>query len=130
MFPPPRAAGLNLDKIQCDGYGFQIELTNKLWRQGFKVVEVPIIFTERTQGQSKMAGGIVNEAFWLVWRLWLQNGLRRSPREKTIRLTAQKDLPNAERELDCQHDYFNRRHEPSGQQHAQSRRAIEKFTPN
>jgi len=73
---------LNLDKIQCVGYGFQIELTNKLWRQGFKIVEVPIIFTERTQGHSKMAGGIVNEAFWLVWRLWLQNGLRRSPRVK------------------------------------------------
>jgi dolichol-phosphate mannosyltransferase len=73
---------LTLDKIQCVGYGFQIELTNKLWRQGFKIVEVPIIFTERTQGHSKMAGGIVNEAFWLVWRLWLQNGLRRSPRVK------------------------------------------------
>jgi dolichol-phosphate mannosyltransferase len=73
---------LNLDKIQCYGYGFQIELTNKLWRQGFKIAEVPIIFTERTQGHSKMAGGIVNEAFWLVWRLWLQNGLRRSPRVK------------------------------------------------
>ena len=73
---------LNLDKIQCFGYGFQIELTNKLWRQGFKIVEVPIIFTERTHGQSKMEGGIVNEAFWLVWRLWLQNGLRRSPRVK------------------------------------------------
>jgi dolichol-phosphate mannosyltransferase len=74
---------LNLDKIQCHGYGFQIELTHKLWRQGFKIVEVPIIFTERTQGHSKMAGGIVNEAFWLVWRLWLQNGLRRTPRVKT-----------------------------------------------
>jgi dolichol-phosphate mannosyltransferase len=73
---------LNLDKIQCHGYGFQIELTHKLWRQGFKIVEVPIIFTERTHGKSKMAGGIVNEAFWLVWRLWAQNGIRRSPRVK------------------------------------------------
>jgi dolichol-phosphate mannosyltransferase len=73
---------LDFAEIQCYGYGFQIELTNKLWRQGFKVVEVPIIFTERTHGRSKMAGGIVNEAFWLVWRLWLQNGLRRSPRGK------------------------------------------------
>jgi dolichol-phosphate mannosyltransferase len=74
---------LNLDTIQCFGYGFQIELTNKLWRQGFKIVEVPIIFTERTHGHSKMGGGIINEAFWLVWRLWLQNGLRRSPRGKS-----------------------------------------------
>ena len=73
---------LNLDKIHSNGYGFQIELTNKLWRQGFKLVEVPIIFTDRTHGQSKMAGGIVNEAFWLVWRLWFQNGFRRSPRKK------------------------------------------------
>jgi dolichol-phosphate mannosyltransferase len=70
---------LNLDDIHCYGYGFQIELTNKLWRQGFKVVEVPIIFTDRTHGQSKMAGGIINEAFWLVWRLLLQNKLRRRP---------------------------------------------------
>ena len=73
---------LNLEQIQCYGYGFQIELTNKLWRQGFKVVEVPIIFTDRTAGESKMAGGIINEAFWLVWRLWVENGLRRSPRKK------------------------------------------------
>ncbi|HEX4342242.1 MAG TPA: polyprenol monophosphomannose synthase [Verrucomicrobiae bacterium] len=73
---------LNFDKIQCHGYGFQIELTNKLWRQGLKVIEVPIIFTERRFGQSKMAGGIINEAFWLVWRLWFQNGFRRSPRKK------------------------------------------------
>jgi dolichol-phosphate mannosyltransferase len=73
---------LNLDEVRSNGYSFQIELTHKLWRQGFKIVEVPIIFTERTQGHSKMAGGIVNEAFWLVWRLWLQNGLRRSPRQK------------------------------------------------
>src|SRR5271170_4135934 len=73
---------LNLDTVRSNGYSFQIELTHKLWRQGFKIVEVPIIFTERTQGHSKMAGGIVNEAFWLVWRLWLQNGLRRSPRVK------------------------------------------------
>jgi len=73
---------LNFDVVHSSGYSFQIEMTNKLWRQGFKIVEVPIIFTERTEGQSKMAGGIINEAFWLVWRLWLQNGLRRSPRPK------------------------------------------------
>jgi dolichol-phosphate mannosyltransferase len=73
---------INLDKVQSIDYSFQIEMTHILWRQGFKVVEVPIIFTERTLGQSKMAGGIINEAFWLVWRLWLQNGLRRSPRKR------------------------------------------------
>ena len=73
---------VNLDEIRSNGYSFQIELTHRLWRQGYKIVEVPIIFTDRTHGQSKMAGGIVNEAFWLVWRLWWQNGLRRSPRQK------------------------------------------------
>jgi dolichol-phosphate mannosyltransferase len=74
---------LSLDKIECHGYGFQIELTNKLWRQGFKVTEVPITFADRTHGQSKMAGSIISEAFWLVWRLWWQNGMRRWPRKKS-----------------------------------------------
>jgi len=73
---------INLDEIQSNGYSFQIEMTHRLWRQGFKVVEVPIIFTERTEGHSKMVGGIINEAFWMVWWLWLQNGLRRKPRSK------------------------------------------------
>ena len=75
-------SALRLDEIECYGYGFQIELTNKLWRDGFKVGEVPITFADRTAGQSKMAGSIINEAFWLVWRLWLQNGCRRWPRRK------------------------------------------------
>jgi dolichol-phosphate mannosyltransferase len=73
---------VNLDHIECVGYGFQIELTNLLWREGLRIAEVPIIFTERTHGHSKMAGGIINEAFWLVWRLWAQNGFRRRPRKK------------------------------------------------
>ena len=76
-------AALNFDAIECHGYGFQIELTNKLWRDGFKVTETPITFLDRTLGQSKMAGSIINEAFWLVWRLWVQNGFRRWPRRKT-----------------------------------------------
>jgi len=71
---------INLDEIHSNGYGFQIEMSHCLWRQGFRVAEVPIIFADRTLGQSKMAGGIINEAFWLVWRLWLQNGCRRKPR--------------------------------------------------
>jgi dolichol-phosphate mannosyltransferase len=71
---------VNLNEVRSNGYSFQIEMTHKLWRQGFKIVEVPIIFTERAEGRSKMAGHIVSEAFWMVWRLWMQNGLRRSPR--------------------------------------------------
>ena len=76
---------LNFDEVHCYGYGFQIELTHKLWRDGFKVVETPITFLDRKHGQSKMTGGIANEAFWLVWRLWVQNGLRRWPRKSVRR---------------------------------------------
>jgi len=74
---------INLEDIHSNGYSFQIEMTHRLWRQGYAVAEVPIIFSDRTAGQSKMAGGIINEAFWLVWRMWWQNGLRRKPRRKT-----------------------------------------------
>ena len=73
---------IQLDAVQSNGYSFQIELTHRLWRDGFKVVEVPIIFTERVEGTSKLSRGIVTEAFWMVWWLWLQNGLRRTPRQK------------------------------------------------
>jgi len=70
---------LDLHNIRSNGYSFQIEITHKLWRMGMKIVEVPIIFTDRFQGSSKMSGKIVREAFLMVWRLWLQSGLRRSP---------------------------------------------------
>src|SRR6266704_729626 len=64
-------------------YGFQIELTHKLWRQGMRIVEVPIIFTDRFQGTSKMSRKIVLEALLMVWRLLLQNRFRRSPRKRS-----------------------------------------------
>lgn len=70
---------INLGEINSNGYSFQIEMTHKLWRQGMKVVEVPIIFTDRFQGRSKMSGHIVREALWMVWRLLFQNRLRRRP---------------------------------------------------
>ena len=73
---------INLDEVQSNGYSFQIELTHKLWRQGYKIVEVPIIFTDRAEGHSKMSGHIFWEALWMVWKLWLQNGLRRWPRKR------------------------------------------------
>jgi len=75
-------ASINLDAVRSNGYSFQIELTHMLWRQGMKVVEIPIIFTERSHGMSKMSGKIKWEALAMVWRLWFQNGLRRSPRVK------------------------------------------------
>jgi len=74
---------IDLDRIQSNGYSFQIELTHKIWRQGMTVAEVPIIFTDRFQGTSKMSSRIVREALWMVWKLLLQNGLRRHPRPKS-----------------------------------------------
>lgn len=71
---------VDLGQVRSNGYSFQIELTHKIWRQGLRIVEIPIIFTDRFQGTSKMSRRIVWEALWMVWRLWFQNGLRRSPR--------------------------------------------------
>ena len=73
---------IDLDRVRANGYSFQIELTHILWRTGHVISEVPIIFTDRFIGTSKMSGKIVREAIWMVWRLWLQNGLRRWPRKK------------------------------------------------
>ena len=73
---------VNLDAVQSKDYSFQIEMTHILWQQGFRIVEVPIIFTDRAEGHSKMSGHIVSEALWMVWWLWLRSGLRRSPRKR------------------------------------------------
>ena len=74
---------IRLDAVRSNGYSFQIEMTHRLWRQGFKVIEVPIVFTERVQGHSKMSRTIVREALLVVWWLWLQNGLRRRPKKRS-----------------------------------------------
>lgn len=71
---------IDLDAIQSNGYSFQIEMTHKIWRQGLRIAEVPIIFLDRFQGTSKMSRKIVWEALGMVWRLLFQNGLRRRPR--------------------------------------------------
>jgi dolichol-phosphate mannosyltransferase len=57
---------LNLDSITFKGYAFQIEMKFAVWKLGFKIAEIPIIFTERKHGSSKMSGGIFNEALWGV----------------------------------------------------------------
>ena len=62
---------LNLDKMKSDGYCFQIETTFKIWKKGMRVKEIPIVFTDRTRGTSKMSGGIISEAFFLVLKLRL-----------------------------------------------------------
>lgn len=63
---------LDLDRIVSNGYSFQIELNFKVWSSGLKIKEVPIIFTERRDGQSKMHGGIVKEAIFAVISLRLR----------------------------------------------------------
>jgi dolichol-phosphate mannosyltransferase len=73
---------LDLEAVHSNGYSFQIEMTHHLWMNGYKIVEVPIVFTERSQGGSKMSRKIVWEALAMVWRLWIQSGLRRSPKTK------------------------------------------------
>lgn len=57
---------IDLGAIKFKGYAFQIEMKFTTWKHGFKIKEVPIIFTDRTEGTSKMSGGIFNEAFWGV----------------------------------------------------------------
>ncbi|MBN1780634.1 polyprenol monophosphomannose synthase [bacterium] len=62
---------MNFNKIHSDGYAFQIEMNFKVWKKGFQVKEIPIVFVDRNDGVSKMHPGIVQEAFWMVWRLRL-----------------------------------------------------------
>lgn len=61
--------GMRLDRIQSNGYAFQIELKLRAWRLGATIAELPIVFTERDSGESKMSRGIVFEAVWKVWKL-------------------------------------------------------------
>jgi dolichol-phosphate mannosyltransferase len=64
---------IDLDAVRSEGYSFQIEMNYRAWRAGYRIVEVPIIFTERTEGQSKMSGAIVREATLKVWELRLRS---------------------------------------------------------
>lgn len=62
--------GIDLEAISSEGYSFQIETTFRAWRRRFKIGEIKIIFTDRTEGTSKMSGRIIREAVWKVW--WLR----------------------------------------------------------
>lgn len=64
---------IDLDKIKLKGYAFQIEMKFTSWKHGFNIVEVPIIFTERQEGTSKMSGGIFNEAIWGVIKMKIRS---------------------------------------------------------
>lgn len=60
---------IDLNDVRSNGYAFQIEMSFRAWRKGFRIVEIPIVFVDRTEGQSKMSKRIVREAIWMVWRL-------------------------------------------------------------
>ncbi len=62
---------IDLSQVRSNGYAFQIEMSVRAWRKGFKLAEVPIVFVDRTEGQSKMNRKIVREAIWMVPRLRL-----------------------------------------------------------
>lgn len=62
---------VDMDQIHSDGYAFQIEMDFKVWRKGFRVLEIPIVFVDRNAGVSKMHSGIIREAAWMVWKLRL-----------------------------------------------------------
>jgi dolichol-phosphate mannosyltransferase len=68
---------IDLTHVRSNGYAFQIEMSFRAWRKHFKIVEIPIVFVDRTEGQSKMSKSIVREAVWMVWRLrfWALRGI-------------------------------------------------------
>jgi dolichol-phosphate mannosyltransferase len=69
--------GIRLDRVRSDGYAFQIEVSFKCWKRGFKLKEIPIVFVDRRAGVSKMNRRIIWEAAWMVWRLRLLDLLGR-----------------------------------------------------
>ena len=75
---------IDIPSVKSNGYGFQIEMSHRAWRRGLRITEVPIIFTDRLEGTSKMSRKIVIEALLMVWSLLFQNGLRRSPKKPAL----------------------------------------------
>lgn len=64
---------INLDRIKSNGYSFQIEMTFKAFKKGFRIKEIPIVFMDRVKGKSKMSKKIVREAVFMVWKLRLRS---------------------------------------------------------
>jgi len=64
---------INFDSVKSSGYSFQIEMSMRAWKNGFKIKEIPIIFVDRVAGTSKMSKKIMREAIWMVWMLRLKS---------------------------------------------------------
>lgn len=62
-------AAIDLSRIESEGYAFQIEMSMRAWKKGFRIAEIPIVFVDRTLGESKMSKKIIREAVWKVWKL-------------------------------------------------------------
>jgi dolichol-phosphate mannosyltransferase len=60
---------IELDRVESEGYSFQIEMSLRAWKGGFSIGEIPIVFVDRTIGESKMSKRIIREAVWRVWKL-------------------------------------------------------------
>jgi dolichol-phosphate mannosyltransferase len=60
---------IDFSHVRSNGYAFQIEMSFRAWKRNFRIVEIPIVFVDRTEGTSKMSKSIVREAIWMVWRL-------------------------------------------------------------
>ena len=60
---------IDLDDVRSNGYAFQIEMSFRAWKRGYRIGEIPIVFVDRTAGESKMSKRIVREAVWRVWKL-------------------------------------------------------------
>lgn len=69
--------GVDLNAVTSNGYAFQIEMSYRAFRKGFKIKEIPIVFTDRADGASKMSRAIVREAIWMVWWLRIRGIFRR-----------------------------------------------------
>ena len=68
---------IDFSRVRSNGYAFQIEMSFRAWKKGFRIKEIPIVFTDRVEGQSKMSKKIVREAIWMVWSLRLRSMLGR-----------------------------------------------------
>jgi dolichol-phosphate mannosyltransferase len=62
---------IDLSRVESEGYAFQIEMSFRAWKKGFRLAEIPIVFVDRTLGESKMSKKIIREAVWKVWKLRL-----------------------------------------------------------
>ncbi len=78
---------IDLTAVKSNGYAFQIEMSFRAWKRGFRIVEIPIVFTDRSEGESKMSRRIIREAVWMVWRLrwWSITGRIQAVKPEGIR---------------------------------------------